>query len=166
MRPTHIPFAALALLGLTACSGPSIFSASEAAAPEISLAGLSFSEPGVFEQGLTVQLRLKNPNDFDIPIEGLTFDLAVNDTPFANGLSEQDVTLPSLGEVVIPIAVSIPTNDLIERVVAIGTGRRLGYSLVGEADIGTWFASSVPFTREGKLALPNLPGLTDDAPSG
>ncbi len=153
-----------AMLGLAACSGLGGFSGADVEIPDVSLAGLSFSEPGLFEQGLTVQLRLKNPNEFDIPIEGLTFALDVNDTAFADGSTKEDVTLPGLGEVVLPVAITIPTTDLIERVVAIGTGQRLDYKLTGDADIGGWFATSVPFTREGKLALPNLPGLTGKAP--
>lgn len=157
---------ALAMLGLAACSGPSGLSAVDAEIPDVSLAGLSFSEPGLFEQGLTIQLRLKNPNEFDIPIDGLKFALDVNNTPFANGLSRQDFTLPSLGEIVVPVEITVPTSDLIERVVAIGTGRRLDYKLTGEADISSWFAGPVPFIREGKLALPKLPGLTNDASSG
>lgn len=154
--------AGLALLGLSACSGPSM---SDAEFPDVSLAGLSFAEPGLFEQELTVQLRLKNPNEFDIPVDGLSFALDVNGTPFANGLSSSDFTLPGLGEMVVPINVTVSTNDLIERVIAIGTGRRLDYRLSGEADIGSWFSGSIPFSREGKLALPNLPGLTEGTPS-
>lgn len=161
--------AAITLLGLTACSGPSLFSSEEVEVPDVSLAGLSFSEPGLFEQGLTIQLRFKNPNEFDIPIDGLNFALDVNGAAFTSGLTRQDFTLPGLGEIVVPVDVTIPTNDLIERVVAVGTGKRLDYKLTGAADIGSWFAGPVPFLREGKLALPNLPGLpglADEAPSG
>lgn len=153
--------AVLMMLGLAACSGPSVFSTTDAKSPDVSLAGLSFSEPGLTEQGMTIQLRLKNPNEFDIPVDGLTFNLDVNDTPLADGLSQHDFTLPSLGEIVVPVDVTIPTDDLIARVVAIGTGRRLDYRLTGEADIGYWFAGPVPFTREGKMALPNPPSLND-----
>lgn len=159
-------FVALVMLGLTACSGLSAFSAADAEIPDVSLAGLSFSEPGLFEQGLTVQLRLKNPNEFDIPVDGLDFALNVNNTPFANGLTKQDFILPSLGEIVVPVHITIPTDDLIERVVAVGTGKRLDYALTGEAEIGSWFANPVPFIRTGKLALPNLPGLNDGEQSG
>lgn len=166
MSRTRRCLAMLALLGLTACSGPSIFSANDTEVPEVSLAGLSFAEAGLFEQGLIIELRLKNPNDFDIPIDGLNFDLAVNNTNFATGLTKQDFSLPSLGEIVVPIEVSIDTNDLIERVVAIGTGQRLDYTLTGQAVIGSWFADPVPFLREGKLALPQFPGLNDETPRG
>jgi LEA14-like dessication related protein len=150
-------------VALSACGGPKL---PDAEAPDVSLAGLSFTEAGLFEQAFTLQLRLKNPNDFDIPVEGLNFALAVNDAPFAEGLSNQDFTLPASAEIVVPVEVRIGTNELIERVAAIGTGRRLSYELIGTADIDSWFAAPVPFNRSGKLALPDLPGLTPpDAPT-
>jgi LEA14-like dessication related protein len=152
------------LAGLPACSGSNF---SDAELPDVSLAGLSFAEAGLFEQGFTLQLRLKNPNDFDIPVEALNFALDVNGAPFANGLSDEDFTLPASAELVVPIEVSIATEDLIERVTAIGTGRRLDYHLTGAAEIDSWFAGPVPFDRAGKLALPDLPGLfEEEVPAG
>ncbi len=156
--------AGLAMLALSACSGTPT---PDAEMPDISLAGLSFARPGLFEQELTVNLRLRNPNEFDIPVNTLSFALDVNGSQFANGLTKRDFTLPSLGETVIPITVAVPTSDLIERVVAIGTGRRLDYILSGQAEIGSWFSTPLQFSRQGKLALPDLPGLADDEqPSG
>ena len=156
--------AGLLAVGLSACSGPSL---PDAKMPDVSLAGLSFSEAGLFEQGFTLQLRLKNPNDFDIPVDALNFALDVNGASFAEGLSDEDFTLPASAEMIIPIAISITTEDLIDRVTAIGTGRRLEYHLTGAAEINSWFASPVPFNREGKLALPDIPGLfKEEAPTG
>lgn len=149
--------ALLLAVSVSACSTAKL---PEADAPDVSLAGLSFSEIGLFEQAFTLQLRLKNPNDFDIPVNALNFALDVNDAPFAKGLSNEDFTLPASAEIIIPVEVSIATNDLIERVAAIGTGRRLAYQLTGTADIDSWFSAPVPFNRSGKLALPEIPGLT------
>ncbi|MGI9435387.1 MAG: LEA type 2 family protein [Geminicoccaceae bacterium] len=164
MPPIRSCLAGLTMLGLVACASP-YPSGYDAEAPDVSLAGLSFAEPGIFEQGLTIQLRVKNPNEFDIPIDGLNFALDVNDTPFAEGLSRKDVLLPSLGEIVVPIDVTITTSDLIERVLAVGTEKRLGYTLSGQADVGSWFTAPIPFKREGKLALPKLPGLDETPPT-
>lgn len=150
--------------GLSACSGAGL---PDAEMPEVSLAGLNFAEAGLFEQGFILQLRLKNPNDFDIPVEGLNFALDVNGAPFAEGLTNENFILPASAEIVVPIDVSIATQDLIERVTSIGTGRRLEYQLTGFADIDSWFAGPVPFDRTGKLALPDFPGLyPEEAPTG
>jgi len=156
--------ACLLMIGLSACSG---FRSIDADTPDVSLAGLSFARAGLFEQGFTVQLRMSNPNDFDIPVEALDFALDVNGAAFAAGGSQQDFVLPALEEVIVPIDVAITTQDLIDRVTAIGTGRRLDYNLTGAAEIDGWFTAPVPFTRSGKLALPEIPGLfQEDAPAG
>lgn len=154
--------AGVAMIGLAACSGAYD---READLPDVSLAGLSFAEAGLFEQGFTVQLRLKNPNDFDIPVDALNFALDINGGTFARGLTNEDFILPALEEVIVPIEVSVSTNDLIERVTAIGTGRRLEYELTGSAEIASWLANQVvPFKRSGKLALPEIPGMLDQGP--
>ncbi|MEZ5930407.1 MAG: LEA type 2 family protein [Alphaproteobacteria bacterium] len=148
--------AGLIAIGLSACSS---LDRRDAEMPDVSLAGLSFAEAGLFEQGFTVQLRMKNPNDFDIPVDALDFVLDVNGARFAEGLSSKDFILPASAEVIVPIDVAISTNDLIDRVTAIGTGRRLDYELNGSAEIASWFTKAVPFHRSGKLALPDIPGL-------
>ncbi len=143
------------VLLLGACAGPI---ASDVEPPEVSLAGLGFGQPGAFEQELRLDLRLRNPNDFDIDVDRVRFALEVNGSAFATGRSGEDFTLPSLGETVVPVSVFVPTSDLVERVLEVGTGQRLDYRLTGEAELGNFFGTTVPFTREGKLALPHLPG--------
>jgi hypothetical protein len=59
----------------------------------------------------------------------------------------------------VPVKVNVPTNDLLDRVMALGTERRLDYRLTGEAELDSLFFRKVPFAREGKLALPRIPGL-------
>ena len=86
------------------------------------------SRPGLFEQELRVDLRLRNPNDFAIGIERVRFALKVNDKTFANGRTNQAFELPALGEAVVPVTVSVPTNDLIDRLMEVGSERRLAES--------------------------------------
>jgi LEA14-like dessication related protein len=144
------------LLVLGGCAGQL---ARQIEPPEVSLAGLAFGQPGLLEQQLRIDLRLRNPNDFDVALDGLRFNLDVNETPFARGWTDAGFSLPAFGETVVPVTVAVPTNDLIERVTKLGIGQRLDYSLTGEALLDNMFGVSVPFRREGKLALPRIPGL-------
>ena len=154
-----------ALLGLFsglllgACAGPLT---SDVEPPEVSLVGLGFGRAGLFEQELRLDLRLRNPNDFDIGVDSLRFALEVNDEDFAYGRTTQELDLPALGETVVPVMVNVPTSDLLERVMALGSERRIDYRLKGEAELDSLFFRRVPFEREGKLALPRIPLL--DAP--
>ncbi len=83
----------------------------------------------------------------------------VNDKPFAHGKTTEELDLPALSETVVPVLVNVPTNDLIDRLLALGTERRLAYRLTGEAKLASLLFGTIPFQREGKLALPKLPGL-------
>ena len=147
------------LLGLLvcACAGPLT---SHVEPPEVSVAGLGFGRPGLFEQEIRVDLRLRNPNDFAIGVDSVRFALDVNDKAFAHGRTTAELDLPALGETVVPVLVNVPTNDLLERVLALGTERQLSYRLTGEAELDGLFLPTVPFEREGKLSLPEIPGLT------
>ncbi|HEX3208927.1 MAG TPA: LEA type 2 family protein [Geminicoccaceae bacterium] len=151
----------LAGLSLTACGG---LLGSDVDPPEVSLAGLGFGEPGLFEQQLRVDLRLRNPNNFDLEIDRVTFNLELNDKPFAHGRANEGLDLPALGETVVPVTINVPTNDLIDRVTELGTEHRLDYRLTGEAELASLFSARVPFHKEGKLALPRLPGLDQPKP--
>jgi hypothetical protein len=59
----------------------------------------------------------------------------------------------------VPVMVNVPTNDLIDRLLALGVERRLDYRLSGEAKLASLLFGTIPFHREGKLALPRIPAL-------
>jgi LEA14-like dessication related protein len=155
-RALGLPLGLLATLLLAACGNPFM---SDVEPPEVSLAGLGFGEPGLFEQQLRVDLRLRNPNDFELALDQVTFKLEVNDKPFARGRAREGLDLPALGVAVVPVTVTVPTNDLIDRIMELGGERRLDYRLTGEAELASLFFGRIPFHHEGKLALPKLPGF-------
>jgi LEA14-like dessication related protein len=148
--------ACLLVLLLSACAGqlrPRV------EPPEVRLAGLGFGQPGLFEQELRLDLRVTNPNDFAVGVNGMIFDLEVNDIRFAHGRASQAFELPARGDAVVPVMLFVPTMDLLERMVQLGVEQRLDYRLSGETDMDSLFVGKAPFEYQGKLALPRLPGL-------
>ena len=63
--------------------------------PRVSLADVSLRSLGLLEQRFELELRLVNPNDFDLKIEALDFELEVNGRPFAQGFSRVTMLLPA-----------------------------------------------------------------------
>ena len=53
----------------------------------------------------------------------------------------------------------MPTNDLIDRLMAVGSERRIAYRLSGEAELDSVLFGTLPFERDGELTLPEIPGL-------
>ena len=124
--------------------------------PEVSLADIKLLPGGLFEQNFQLVLRVTNPNNFDLPLEGLSFKLALNDKPFAQGVSNESVTVPRLGEARIPVVASTTVLDIMQQVLALGSSADLTYRLEGLAYLKGIGNRSVPYERNGKLQL--LPG--------
>jgi LEA14-like dessication related protein len=124
--------------------------------PEVSIAGVALEQPSLFEQRLRLDLRLRNPNDFAREVERVRFDLEVNDDHLGKGWTTQGFEVPAYGEAVVPVTIVVPTTDLIQRMVDLGTAQRLEYRLKGDAKL-TGVPTSLSFERDGELALPQVP---------
>lgn len=127
--------------------------------PQVSLADIKLLPGGLFEQKFQLELRVTNPNNFDLPLEGLSFKLALNDLPFAQGVSNESVTVPRLGEARIPVVASTTVLDIMQQVLSLGRRADLTYRLEGVAYLKGLTRRSVPYERAGKLQL--LPGPSD-----
>lgn len=127
--------------------------------PQVRLADIRLLPGGLFEQKFELELVLTNPNNFDLPLDGMTFKLALNDAPFAEGVSNASVTVPRLGEARVPVVATTTILDIMQQVLALGGKGDLTYRLEGLAHLGGLSSRSVPYERSGKLQL--LPGRGD-----
>lgn len=99
-------------LGLAACSGLPF----NAVAPKVSVADVAVKRLGFFEQRFDVRLRVSNPNDFDLTIEALDFELEVNGQPFASGLSQTSTRIAATSSTLLRIDAITQSNDLIRQI--------------------------------------------------
>ena len=99
-------------LGLAACSGLPF----NAVAPKVSVADVAVKRLGFFEQRFDVRLRVSNPNDFDLTIEALDFELELNGLPFANGLSQTSTRIAATSSTLLRIDAITQSNDLIRQI--------------------------------------------------
>ena len=132
--------------------------------PEVSLAGLAFDQPGLFEQRLRLDVRLRNPNDSQRDGERLLFDLEVNDGELGRGWTTSSFDVPAFGEAVVPVTIVVPTSDLIQRIIELGTTQRLDYRLKGEAKLTNAALRTVPFEQDGNFALPRVQVIAPPRP--
>ncbi len=147
---------ALAALGLSACASlPGSLTP-----PEVTVADLRLLEGGLLEQRYGMTLRVLNPNEVDIPVEGLSFAIELNGKPFAKGVSNQSVTLPRLGEAMIDVDAVSSLSGLLRQLGAMVKGReaRLDYRVHGRLVTGG-FGGSVPFDQSGEIDFEDLTGF-------
>ena len=106
-------FLAMCLAGvLSACSGLPF----NAQAPRVSVADVEIRSLGLLEQKLDLGLRVANPNDFDLRIEALDFELEVNGRPFATGLSRVSTLVPAASMSVLRVDAIIQSKNLIRQI--------------------------------------------------
>lgn len=132
--------------------------------PAVTLAGVDLESIGLFEQRYVLQLRVTNPNDSDIPVEGVSFDIELNGMHFATGVSNAAVTVPRLGEALLEVKA---TSNLASFMRQLRDQRKdgrdgLDYRIKGNLRVPGHGA--LPFERKGELAFPELPGF-DEKPA-
>ncbi|MBI3432169.1 MAG: LEA type 2 family protein [Hydrogenophilales bacterium] len=131
-------FALLLVFSLAACSGLPF----NAVAPKVSVADVTIKSLGLFEQRFDVGLRVSNPNDFDLTIEALEFDLEVNGHPFATGLSQASTRILAASSTLLRIDAITQSKDLIRQI---------------EALSGESLKAGVPYRIHGRLKTDRSP---------
>ncbi len=147
-----ISLAALALVVASCSTMPKDFEV-----PRVNIANLTPKEMAVFEQRFDVQLRIQNPNDLELGIKGLRFDIELNDREFANGMSGQRVTVPRFGSETVDVDVFTTLGSFLRQVQGLSAGRsKVRYRLKGTAFVESPSNFKVPFDEQGEIDLDSV----------
>ncbi len=136
--------------------------------PILSVSDFAIRDLGRDEIRFALTLDAENPNDFDVPVTDLRFDLDLLGRPFASGNAKQrKLVLERNATRPLPIEFTVPTS----RLVALRSGdlslvelTALSYRLKGSARWGDGIFT-IPFERRGELdALAQVPRRPAPAP--
>ncbi|MHC9062376.1 LEA/WHy family protein, partial [Nitrospira sp. CMX1] len=121
--------------------------------PEVLVTNVTPLDATMFEQRLRVDLRVRNPNDFDYHLTGIDFTLNLNGKRLARGLGSKEVTIPRLGDAVMTIDTSTSTLDIVRQLFQFSQKQELTYDIKGVLH-GT--EGRLPFTNAGTLVEPSM----------
>jgi LEA14-like dessication related protein len=143
-----ISFILLVTVLLGACATLSPYKDS----PRVSLVSIQPQEIGMLEQRFGLQLRILNPNDVAIPVEGLSYAIEINDREFAYGVSRQSVEIPAFGEALLDVEVASNLLNVMQQLQALHSESRnsLAYRLTGKISLAN-SPASLPFDYSGEL---------------
>ena len=123
--------------------------------PKVSFAGIESLAGEGLELRFTVKLRVQNPADAPLDIDGLSLNLAVRGMDFASGVSAVKTTVPRFGEAVLSVPVTVPATALLRQAWAM-TGqrevRKVEFELSGRLGAGPFGGSR--FASKGELDWP------------
>lgn len=122
---------------------------------QVTVAGIEPLQGEGMELRLMVKLRVQNPNDAPIDYRGVALEMAAQGKTFASGVSDSSGTVPSFGEAVITVPVSISAWRMVRQVVGLATSRgtrKITYEMKGKLG-GSLFATK-RFATHGEFELP------------
>ena len=143
-------------MGLVACAGLG----TKLETPRVSFVGVKALEANILEQKLEVRLRVRNPNQRDIPVNGLDVDMELAGEPFAHGISAREFTVPANGEAEFDMIVT--ANAVTALLQILGSDHKsreaVEYRLKGKLSthLGMW--RSIPFDETGTLPIGSITG--------
>jgi LEA14-like dessication related protein len=161
---------ATSLLGMAAIQwGCNVIPPMNLKSPELAFSDLSISEFNFEKVKFVVTVAAKNPNDVDIPLTNMKFDLNLLDTAVGKGAALKDINLPKKGMSEVPVEFVISTSQLLGllKQVNLRDLAKLSYGLKGSAQWNNG-PFTIPFERKGDLSMlkkytdrltPLVPGL-------
>jgi len=119
--------------------------------PTITISSLDFANAGLFEQQLNLTLRIQNPNPNEIRIDGIAFDLEVNDQSFAKGVGNQAVTVPRFGSAFMSVEAVSSLGGLIRQFGMLVQNDKPGFRYRIKGRLSVTGSTSMPFERRGEF---------------
>jgi len=122
--------------------------------PRVSLVDLRVQEVKPLETTFQVDLRIINPNNFPLTVNGVECDIELNDQKFGTGVMGEPSTIPALGSEVVPVTVYSSMINLFRGLLKLSDREQLTYKVKGKVRLaGGAFTQSFPFESEGQLDL-------------
>jgi LEA14-like dessication related protein len=123
--------------------------------PRISLANLRVEEVSGLETAFQIQLRVFNANDLDLNVKGIKAELEINGQPFATGVSNTPVEIPSYGTELVTVTVYSSVIKMFGSVYGLRDSEALKYRLTGKLRVSgsNMLPTTLPFESEGKVTL-------------
>jgi LEA14-like dessication related protein len=143
---------ALLLIGMmTGCAG--LPSGMEP--PAVTISDLGLGNAGLLEQQFNLRLRIQNPNSQELKIDGMAFDLEINDQLFAQGVGNAAVTVPRYGSGFMPVEAVSTLGGLLKQFNTLARGDKpvFKYRIKGTLSVD---GRRIPFERHGEFDLSAL----------
>ena len=117
--------------------------------PEIKFVGVELAGFAVTEQRLIIKLAVRNPNDRELLIKALDFEVEANDQPFAKSHALRPVVVPPKDEAILELTA---VGDLVtalqqRRLQRKNRTEKSAYRLFGTVQVDG--LGTIPFNRNG-----------------
>jgi LEA14-like dessication related protein len=146
MRSVQLLFLAVAL------SGCALF-LPKFQTPNLSIVDIEVVKANFLEQRLQVRMRVENPNDRSLPIQGLSYTVYLSGQEFASGVSDASFVVPALGTAEFNMDVTANAAGAIFAILSKPRGQGIDYHMKGRVELSHGWLRSIPFEQSGSFML-------------
>jgi LEA14-like dessication related protein len=93
--------------------------------PNVDIVSIMPKEMRLLEQTFTMELRIQNPTDSELDINGMAFELEINGQPFAKGVSNQSVKVDRLSTKIVQVEAYTGFTSILRQ---LSEARKGGYA--------------------------------------
>jgi LEA14-like dessication related protein len=139
----------MAFLVLSACVfGPKLEK------PRLNLVSVQMTSGDMFNQQFVVRMNVQNPNDRDLPVNGIDYKIFLEGDSFAEGMSNVPFVIPAMGEKEFDLPVRTNFVSSLGRLLSRLNGKRqVRYQIEGTVMTKIGMIHKVPFSESGTVDL-------------
>ena len=124
---------------------------------KVSVTGIKPAGVAGLGMRMMVNLRVQNPNEVAVDYKGVALDMKVQGKKFASGTSDSTGSVPSLGEAVVSVPVTVSAMDMIKKSKAMLKSAWKGkFSYEVKGKLNSPSLGSKSFKAKGELDLTDL----------
>ena len=121
--------------------------------PQLEVVGLNFLGGDHQHQKLRLHLQVTNPNDRQIAVRSIDYQVALAGADFAQGSSAEPFTVPALGQGEFDLDMNADLGSLLRVLSAHLGDAALDYQVTGRVHLAEGLIRELPFKGHGQLVL-------------
>ena len=121
--------------------------------PKLYIVDVEVRRANFLEQQLRVRMRVENPNDRSLPIQGLSYTIYLDGQQFATGVSDASFVVPALGTAEFDMDVTANAAGALFSILSKPRGEGIDYHMKGRVELTHGWLRSIPFEQSGNFTL-------------
>ncbi|HLF98112.1 MAG TPA: LEA type 2 family protein [Methylococcaceae bacterium] len=126
--------------------------------PQVTLRNIGLRDATLLSQDFVLDLKVDNPNDFDLDVLGSDVEISLNGESVARGLSNQALRVPQYGSTTMQVVASTRMLTAIRQLL-VGTmqQQQIDYEVDGHLRVkNSFLGRPIPFHHSGEVDLESL----------
>jgi len=124
--------------------------------PAVTISDFGVGTASLFEQQFNLKLRIQNPNPDELRIDGVAFQLEINDQLFAMGVGNQGVTVPRFSSGFMQVEAVSSLGSVIRQFGVLTKGDKPGFRYRIKGSLSVAGGTRIPFDQRGEFDLSAL----------